>query len=347
MRKLSVLICLLFSVFFGKAQCNLSLIDTVHIACNGGNEGMVQFEVVSQGDFIIKLNNGQQILNSNTINNLPADQYLAILYDTLTSVFCLDTVEFKIKEPAALELHMYCEGLRLNSEVLGGVEDYSYSWINDEGFVFSESEYVNFQASEQYVLEVLDQHFCKVRDTVFVNAEFVVDSLVGSVPFEVQVVNLSSLGNYYWDFGGVEEYFDFSPSHEFDEVGEYEISLIVVDDKSDCEDFYSLVIHAQGFELSLNDWEGMYDVFTPNDDGVNDTFSFLENHAISWFSAAIYTRYGKKVYEWMDSEKSWDGKNKNGKVMSDGVYFYSMRAIGENGQRYEKKGVLTLISGVN
>ena len=41
-------------------------------------------------------------------------------------------------------------------------------------------------------------------------------------------------------------------------------------------------------------------------------------------------------------KKGWDGNNKSGKPVRDGVYFYSMTAVGENGKEYKHKGSVSL-----
>ena len=86
----------------------------------------------------------------------------------------------------------------------------------------------------------------------------------------------------------------------------------------------------------------MYNVFSPNGDQTNDVFAFLDNHAIQEFKVVIYNRWGKKIYEWSDPKNGWDGTNKSGNLVRDGVYFYSMTAVGENGKEYQHKGSVSL-----
>ena len=35
-----------------------------------------------------------------------------------------------------------------------------------------------------------------------------------------------------------------------------------------------VVIEVQGFDLSINNWDEMFNAFSPNGDGINDSFSF-------------------------------------------------------------------------
>jgi gliding motility-associated-like protein len=85
-------------------------------------------------------------------------------------------------------------------------------------------------------------------------------------------------------------------------------------------------------------------VFTPNGDRVNDQFFLRANNLVD-LKMVITDRWGKEVYS-ATSEKSnisWDGKNLSGKDVSEGVYFYTLKAVGTDGQQYDRKGTITLI----
>ena len=64
-------------------------------------------------------------------------------------------------------------------------------------------------------------------------------------------------------------------------------------------------------------------VFTPNGDGKNDTFTPLTCTAfIKTISIEIYDRYGTKVYESSGDNLSWDGKSTSGNELPSGTYYY-------------------------
>lgn len=66
-------------------------------------------------------------------------------------------------------------------------------------------------------------------------------------------------------------------------------------------------------------------VFTPNNDGRNDFFKVnVENinDCFDKFTIKIYNRWGQLVFDDNDFGYKWDGRDKHGKVMPDGVYFY-------------------------
>jgi gliding motility-associated-like protein len=83
-------------------------------------------------------------------------------------------------------------------------------------------------------------------------------------------------------------------------------------------------------------------VFTPNNDQVNDVFRFTSTN-IQTMNCQIYDRWGIKVWELTTPFESWDGHNKTGVVCSDGVYYYLLKATGTDGKEYNKTGFIQLI----
>jgi gliding motility-associated-like protein len=65
-------------------------------------------------------------------------------------------------------------------------------------------------------------------------------------------------------------------------------------------------------------------VFTPNGDGSNDTFTTMNCAAfVKTVDFEIYNRQGVKIFEKIGAtEFSWDGKTQNGNDLSSGVYLY-------------------------
>jgi len=82
-------------------------------------------------------------------------------------------------------------------------------------------------------------------------------------------------------------------------------------------------------------------VFTPNGDGYNDEFRVAYKSLIS-FHAIVFNRWGRKLFEWSDPGKGWDGKI-GGQVAVPGAYYYIIDAVGSDGIKYKKKGDINLI----
>lgn len=81
---------------------------------------------------------------------------------------------------------------------------------------------------------------------------------------------------------------------------------------------------------------------SPNDDERNDVLKAKEGYkSIVSFHAAVFSRWGKKLYSWDDIRGGWDGKV-NGKAVKDGVYFLVVSAKGSDGIDYNIKKPSTL-----
>ena len=63
-------------------------------------------------------------------------------------------------------------------------------------------------------------------------------------------------------------------------------------------------------------------IFTPNDDGVNDYF---ELESTSELTLMVFSRNGGLVYQVEAKHIKWDGKDERGNELADGVYFFVLK----------------------
>lgn len=83
--------------------------------------------------------------------------------------------------------------------------------------------------------------------------------------------------------------------------------------------------------------------FTPNGDGINDVFKVKEGYqSIVKFKAMVFSRWGKKVYEWDDPAGGWDGKS-GGHDCPVGAYYLNIEAKGADGRNYHIKKTINLL----
>lgn len=83
-------------------------------------------------------------------------------------------------------------------------------------------------------------------------------------------------------------------------------------------------------------------VFTPNDDGVNDVFT-IQSEGIENLSCIIYNRWGVKVAELKSAGQSWDGRTTSGQETVEGFYYYIVQAKDREGKEITKTGYLHLL----
>lgn len=76
-------------------------------------------------------------------------------------------------------------------------------------------------------------------------------------------------------------------------------------------------------EIDVVDCEQPFpNVFTPNNDGINDVFKLPDTHNVTIENFKLYNRYGFLLDEWQRGLKVlWDG-TANGAELPDGVYYY-------------------------
>jgi gliding motility-associated-like protein len=84
--------------------------------------------------------------------------------------------------------------------------------------------------------------------------------------------------------------------------------------------------------------------FTPNGDGLNDSFG-VKGEGIKSINLQIYNRIGELVFESDDMQNFWDGTYKGKKITSTDVYVYQVKAIGKNNTVLpEQTGRVTLVA---
>jgi gliding motility-associated-like protein/uncharacterized repeat protein (TIGR01451 family) len=79
-------------------------------------------------------------------------------------------------------------------------------------------------------------------------------------------------------------------------------------------------------------------LFTPNGDGVNDTFTILGLEAFKQNEITIINRWGNSVYTQKNYKNDWSG---NG--LLEGTYFYLLKVLMPNGEWETYKGYITLL----
>ena len=84
--------------------------------------------------------------------------------------------------------------------------------------------------------------------------------------------------------------------------------------------------------------------FTPNGDGLNDTFGAITatGWGLSSYSMLIFNKYGQLLYETDDIDSPWDGTYEDKVVKSDS-YVYKIFATGTSGGVVNISGTLTVL----
>lgn len=81
--------------------------------------------------------------------------------------------------------------------------------------------------------------------------------------------------------------------------------------------------------------------FTPNGDGLNDTFG-IAGEAIKEFNMKVFNRWGQMIFESTHTDLRWDGTF-DGVAVPEGAYAYKVVVRSAQGKKAVKEGNVNVI----
>lgn len=145
---------------------------------------------------------------------------------------------------------------------------------------------------------------------------------------------------WYWQLGDGSISAHREPIHKYDSAGEYRVQLIVENDYG-CID---TVIHT--FYISeMSSWY-IPSTFTPNGDGINETFLPVTNNLETKdFEFYVFDKWGKLIFQSNDVNSAWDGSDfRSQKMLTSGVYTWQLKVTYESGFQVKKMGFVNLLA---
>jgi gliding motility-associated-like protein len=220
-----------------------------------------------------------------------------------------------------------CEGSTLNLSVLQ-VFGATYSWSGPNGFTSNDRTpsiaNVSFAEAGIYTVTV-SKNNC--------STELDISVLVDTIPNTFVVADTTvEVGEELVLFAGGGVIYQWSPATYLSTpnapttyfggapVGTYTISVLIQDAKGCAvEEKVNVTVEpATGLIVT--------DLFTPNGDGVNETWviQFLDN--VGPYTLQVFTRGGLEVLNSQNYVNDWDGTHyKSGKKLPEGTYYYIIR----------------------
>jgi gliding motility-associated-like protein len=83
--------------------------------------------------------------------------------------------------------------------------------------------------------------------------------------------------------------------------------------------------------------------FSPNNDGLNETFGPNMTFGLSKYNMKIFDRWGGQIYNTNDPTKGWNGKDLKGDELPEGVYAYTISFRYIDGKLFVYRGTVTIV----
>jgi gliding motility-associated-like protein len=288
-------------------------------------------------------NNG---LSSNSIENplIYTNDTIEYLLEATFPDGCIDSFKLKVN-PRFDSFNAGTDKLAcVNEGVLIGLPDssgnYSYSWtptspLNNSTIA---QPFATIQDTTQFIVTRIplgNTLGCPAKDTIVINITNKPTALFGLELYPgcdgATVIFRDSSSDYQtliWRFSNGIETTDVLPTYVFPYDSTLSAALTVFN--GDCKDSLYKAVPLQPLAFYIGDNET--NVFSPNTDGLNDCFSPALQDVDSPYNELflpctdilVFNRWGEKVFDSViDNVPScWDGKNRGGELLPEGVYYY-------------------------
>jgi gliding motility-associated-like protein len=225
------------------------------------------------------------------------------------------------------------------ANVTGGSSPYVIVWDDRIKYLQGDTLALGLRDSIDYSIMITDSAKCTLLETFQVDALPAPKVKFTYLPENVYIQNpvvsftdeTPDAVQWFWDFGDTTTTSTIqNPVHTFTTVNSFPVKLIVTGSNG-CMDSIVQVVNVQEVKLVIPN------AFTPNGDGINDTYVITDLDKYISNAFVVYNRWGKKVYDKNNYVSGdWDGDN-----LADGTYFFVLRCTGYFGTD-EFKGTINI-----
>ncbi len=249
--------------------------------------------------------------------------------------------QMQVNEPAGISLKhpaVCCEGGILTiAPTVTGTSPITYQWTMPDGSTDNRDMFIRFNAGQEYTgnynIKVTDALGCE--DSLLVNAQVIplpkanfsaTNPTHDTIPFEqtYQLEATQGYASYEWNTGEATYYINVTAE------GEYSVTMKTTEG---CEAIESVFMLNTFIPIKVPN------AFTPNGDGLNDTFRPVVNaELVRQFSMCIYNRWGQRIFETTNPAEGWNGKD-----APAGVYSWVISYSDMVGKGYTLTGNVSLV----
>ena len=285
-------------------------LSTEDISCYGNDDGQINYSIDFSTDIYT-------LISPSFTNNLSPGSYDFYIENNQGCFF--DTTII-IYEPELIELEESVEIICKESDLAaiiinssGGILPHTILWANGDT-VFNPSYGIG-----TYSYTFSDNNNCITESDIVVlppsipQIDYSIEEPSCLENFDGRIDASVTLGYppyvYVWDNNeSTESFIDSLPPNRYQ---------LVVIDSANC----SSALLEVSIPYVYNECFFFPDAFTPNDDGINDTYEISSLFMREPISLSIYDRQGNKVFQ-SDQELVWDGTYKNQKCPIGKYYYY-------------------------
>ena len=340
-----------------QSSLSLEVLENSPVSCSGQADGRVSVKVSgTNGSYKLIWSDGIEDLTDR--NDLKSGNYTITVTDNsgcsaLLNVLVEETSKIQARIETALDVDC-AEGKATGVawvSIQGGKEPYTITWNTST----ANSREINFTSAGILKATVTDALGCSVETETKVDfpnqntqgsrLDFQYRKLIITSEPEVmvkeEILFESEIAPEFiaweWEFGDGSKSAEKDPIHIFSQAGEYEVKLIGYDLFGCSTVEKNRVQVTEPTELIA-----IPNAFTPNGDGLNDTF-IPKLRAVSSFQMEVFNTWGEKLFITNSLEsKGWDGIYK-GQLAPAGNYLYRITLTTSDGQLVNRTGGITLI----
>lgn len=218
----------------------------------------------------------------------------------------------------------------------GGRGTISFTWDGVSG-----SDSYSFSATESTTVEVVVTDDCNLSASAVSTVE--VDDAVATFTQELVRHNAIEFTNttpntetIYWAFGDSLTSTEENVIHYYDSAGTYTVLMIVVNENGCIDSVEQEVTVYPPLHVYIPN------TFTPNGDGLNDTFGVF-GEGFLYYDLEIYDRWGKRMMGGrFTTSEAWDG-TVNGRKVPQGLYAYKVWVQPPIGIEHKEADVLYVL----
>ncbi len=268
----------------------------------------------STGPFVFSWQDllGNIVSTTDTASNLCQGIYYVSTTDQATGCIHIDTLNATYDLPnGVIDLTTITV---LPNDDLWGAEPYTFLW--DDGTIGAHADL----CPGDHWIEVTDVNGCLIREDFNIEAfTLILDPAEALVECDIENLNVElditvsggiSPYTYLWSNGSTE-----NPLIDALLPGIYTVTIT---DNNNC-------IIDTAFTIRTISSDCIPNVFTPNGDDVNDVWNLEDAFLFPESEIKIYNRFGREIFSSIGYNIPWDGKNKNGKDVLAGAYFYHIK----------------------